>query len=182
MIPSRFHRHVLLAGVLFALGLLAPIVSAASATQAPRPNVIVVMPDDISHADLTTYNPDAPKTPNIDRLGRQSVRLTDFHVSPTCSPTRAALMTGRYNNATGAWHTIMGRSLLLRDEVTMADILRANGYHTSLCGKWHVGDNYSFRPKDRGFNRVVTHGGGGVGQQHDLWGNSNLMPRHLSRR
>ena len=105
------------------------------------------------------------------RLYGQSVRLTDFHVGPTCAPTRAALMTGRYCNRTGVWHTVMGRSLLRRDEVTMADVFAAGGYRTGIFGKWHLGDNYPFRPQDRGFQEVLVHGGGGVGQTPDYWGN-----------
>lgn len=138
-----------------------------------RPNVIFVMPDDISHNAFSYYNPDGPQTPNIDRLAQQSARLTDFHVSPTCAPTRAALMTGRYNDVTGVWHTIFGRYQLRADEITMADVFKGNGYATGLFFKWHLGDNYPFRPKDRGFEYVAWTKGGGTGQQPDYWGNTN---------
>ncbi|ALJ04705.1 hypothetical protein APS56_05960 [Pseudalgibacter alginicilyticus] len=131
------------------------------------------MPDDISHNAFTYYNPNGPQTPNIDKLAEQSVRLTDFHVSPTCSPTRAALMTGRFNDVTGVWHTIFGRYQLRADEITMADIFKENGYATGLFFKWHLGDNYPFRPKDRGFEYVAWTKGGGTGQQPDYWGNTN---------
>jgi len=129
------------------------------AAERKRPNVVLVMTDDVI------------QTPNLDRLYTQSIRLTDFHVVPTCSPTRAALMTGRYCNRTGVWHTIMGRSLLRKDEVTIADVFSAGGYRTGIFGKWHLGDNYPFRPQDRGFGEVLIHGGGGVGQGPDYWGN-----------
>lgn len=129
------------------------------------------MTDDQGYGDLACHGNPSIQTPNLDRLSMQSVRLTDFHVSPTCSPTRAALLTGRYCNRTGVWHTIMGRSLLRRDEVTMADILSAGGYRTGIFGKWHLGDNYPFRPQDRGFHEVLIHGGGGIGQTPDYWGN-----------
>lgn len=136
-----------------------------------RPNVVLVMTDDQGYFDLACHgNPDI-HTPNIDKLFSESVRLTNFHVSPTCSPTRAALMTGRYNNRTGVWHTIMGRSLIRKDEVTMADVFADSDYRTGFFGKWHLGDNYPFRPQDRGFDYVVMHGGGGVGQGPDYWGN-----------
>ena len=132
------------------------------------------MPDDISHSAFTYYNPQsASKTPHIDRLMANSVRLTDFHVSPTCSPTRAALLTGRYNDVTGVWHTIYGRSQLRADEITIADVFKHNGYATGMFFKWHLGDNYPFRPKDRGFEHVVWTKGGGVGQAPDYWGNMN---------
>jgi arylsulfatase A-like enzyme len=70
------------------------------------------------------------------------------------------------------WHTVMGRSLLYHDEVTLADVLAANGYRTAMFGKWHLGDNFPMRPEDRGFHHVVNHGGGGIGQTPDYWGNT----------
>ncbi len=135
------------------------------------PNVIVVITDDQGYGDLGCHGNEIIRTPNLDALYEQSVRLTDFHVGPTCAPTRAALMTGHYCNRTGVWHTIMGRSLLRRDEVTMADVFGAGGYRTAIFGKWHLGDNFPFRPQDRGFHEVLVHGGGGVGQTPDFWGN-----------
>lgn len=136
-----------------------------------RPNVVLVMTDDQGYGDLACHGNGVIQTPNLDRLYRRSVRLTDFHVGPTCSPTRAALMTGRYCNRTGVWHTIMGRSLLRRDEVTMADVFRAGGYRTGIFGKWHLGDNYPYRPNDRGFDEALVHKGGGIGNTQDYWGN-----------
>jgi len=136
-----------------------------------RPNVVLVITDDQGYGDLACHGNPVIKTPNLDKLYAQSVRLTNFHVSPTCSPTRAALMTGRYCNRTGVWHTIMGRSLLREDEVTMADVFSASGYRTGIFGKWHLGDNYPFRPHDRGFDQALVHGGGGIGNTQDYWGN-----------
>ena len=133
--------------------------------------MVLVLTDDQGYGDLACHGNPVLRTPNIDALYRQSIRLTDFHASPTCSPTRASLMTGRYCNRTGVWHTVMGRSLLRGDEVTMADIFAAGGYHTGIFGKWHLGDNYPFRPQDRGFQEVLVHGGGGVGQTPDHWSN-----------
>ena len=136
-----------------------------------KPNVVLVMTDDQGYGDLGCHGNDLMATPNLDSLHAQSVRFTNFHVDPTCSPTRSALMTGRYSSRTGVWHTIMGRSLLRRDEVTVADVFAAAGYATGMFGKWHLGDNYPFRPEDRGFQQVLRHGGGGVGQAPDFWGN-----------
>lgn len=144
---------------------------APSAERNRPPNVVLVITDDQGYGDLSCHGNPILHTPNLDALYRQSVRLTDFHVSPTCAPTRASLMTGRYCNRTGVWHTIMGRSLLRRDEVTMADVFAAGGYRTGVFGKWHLGDNYPFRPQDRGFQEILVHGGGGVGQTPDYWGN-----------
>ncbi|TKJ34247.1 MAG: N-acetylgalactosamine-4-sulfatase [Planctomycetes bacterium B3_Pla] len=136
-----------------------------------RPNVVLVMTDDQGYGDLGCHGNDVIVTPNLDKLHAQSVRLTDFHVDPTCSPTRSALLTGHYSTRTGVWHTIMGRSLLGKHETTVADIFSASGYKTAIFGKWHLGDNYPFRPQDRGFQEVLIHGGGGVGQGPDYWGN-----------
>ena len=144
-----------------------------------RPNVVLVMTDDQGYGDLGCHGNPVIQTPNIDRLHSQSVRLTNFHVDPTCSPTRSALMTGRYSSRTGVWHTIMGRSLLRKDEVTMGQVFSAGGYHTGIFGKWHLGDNYPFRPQDRGFEEVLIHGGGGVGQTPDYWGNDYFDDTYL---
>ncbi len=145
--------------------------SKTNAAERKRPNVVLVMTDDQGYGDLGCYGNPVIQTSNLDSLYTQSIRLTDFHVGPTCSPTRAALMTGHYCNRTGVWHTIMGRSLLRKDEVTIADVFSASGYRTAIFGKWHLGDNYPFRPQDRGFGEVLIHGGGGVGQGPDYWGN-----------
>jgi len=149
----------------------APSMLAGGKSFKNRPNVIVLMTDDQGYGDLGCHGNPIVKTPNIDKLHARSVRLTNFHVSPTCSPTRASLMTGRYCNRTGVWHTIMGRSLLRADEVTMADVFSASGYRTGIFGKWHLGDNYPFRPQDRGFDESLVHHGGGIGQGIDYWGN-----------
>lgn len=111
------------------------------------------------------------KTPEIDKLHQQSVRLTDFHVGTTCAPTRAGLLTGRNCNEVGVWHTVLGRNFLRQDETTIADILKANGYQTGIFGKWHLGDNDPYLPMNRGFETSLIHGGGGVGQTPDYWNN-----------
>ena len=136
-----------------------------------RPNVILIMTDDQGYGDIAAHGNPIIETPNLDRLYADSVRLTNYHVDPTCSPTRAALMTGRYSTRTGVWHTVMGRSLMDARELTLAEIFRANGYRTAMFGKWHLGDNYPLRPEDQGFDYVVRHGGGGIGQTPDWWGN-----------
>ena len=107
-----------------------------------KPNVILIMTDDQGYGDMSCHRNPYLKTPNIERLYEESVRLTDFRVDPTCSPTRAALMTGRYSSRVGVWLTYGGRHHLRADEVTMADVFAAAGYHTAIFGKWHLGDNY----------------------------------------
>ncbi|MCW5981083.1 MAG: arylsulfatase [Bryobacteraceae bacterium] len=152
-------------------GAAAVLFVAALAGAAAPPNVVLVITDDQGYGDLGCHGNRSIRTPNLDRLHSAAIRFTNFHVSPTCSPTRAALLTGRYSNATGVWHTIMGRSLLHPDEVTMADRFRASGYRTGIFGKWHLGDNYPSRPRDNGFDEAIVHGGGGVWQTPDYFGN-----------
>jgi len=157
-----------------AAGLLAAAscVAAAAAQQpVPPKGIILVLIDDIGYGDIDILYPSALETPNLDTLCRQSLRLTDFHVGTTCAPTRASLMTGRAINATGVWHTVAGRELLREDEQTMAEVFRANGWKTGVFGKWHLGEGYPFSPRFRGFDVAVIHGGGGVSQQPDYWGN-----------
>ncbi len=136
-----------------------------------RPNVIVILTDDQGYGDIGAHGNSMIRTPALDELWSDSVRLTDFHVDPTCAPTRAALLTGRYSTRTGVWHTIMGRSLMDGGETTLAESLQAGGYRTGMFGKWHLGDNAPLRPQDQGFERVVWHHGGGVGQGPDYWDN-----------
>lgn len=136
-----------------------------------RPNVLLIMTDDQGYGDMSCHGNPFLRTPNLDALWSQSIRFTNFHVDPTCAPTRSALMTGRYSARVGVWHTIQGRSILRRDEVTMADLFRGSGYRTGIFGKWHLGDNYPYRPQDRGFEESLIHGGGGVAQIPDYWGN-----------
>ena len=136
-----------------------------------HPNVILVVTDDQGYGDVACHGNRVLSTPHLDRLHADGVDLTDFHVSPTCAPTRAALLTGRYDDRVGVWHTINGRSILPRSEVTMADVFADAGYRTGMFGKWHLGDNHPFRPTDRGFDEALIHGGGGVAQTPDYWGN-----------
>ena len=163
----------------FILDILAATGLAATPQSRPRPNVVLVMTDDQGYGDLSCHGNPVLRTPNIDALQKDSIRLTNYHVSPTCAPTRSALMTGRYTNSTGAWHTIMGRSLLRPDETTLADCFRAGGYRTGIFGKWHLGDNYPCRPQERGFDEVLVHGGGGVSQTPDYFGNDYFDDTYL---
>jgi len=136
---------------------------------AQSPNVILVLTDDQGYGDLACHGNEVIITPNLDRLYAKSVRLTDFHVSPACAPTRAGLLTGRCPNRNGVWHVVMGRTQLPADEVTMAELFSDAGYRTAIFGKWHLGDNYPMRPQDQGFQEVLVHGGGVVGHTPDYW-------------
>ncbi len=141
------------------------------ATGHQPPNVIIVMSDDQGNNLGCLGNPWL-KTPHIDQLSKESVHLTNFHHDMLCTPSRSALMTGRYPIRTGAWRTSRGRSMMRAEEVTIAEVFRENGYATGQFGKWHLGDTWPFRPQDQGFDEVVGLLCGGIGQIADYWGNS----------
>lgn len=143
----------------------------ASVASKQKPNIVFVITDDQGTGDLACMGNPFIKTPNIDKFYTDAVRFTNYHVSTTCAPTRGALMTGRHTNRVNVFHTITGRSLLFEDEVILPQILAQNGYTNGMFGKWHLGDNYPYRPEDRGFHEVVRHGGGGITQGPDYWGN-----------
>jgi arylsulfatase A-like enzyme len=168
MIRSSNRRFLICIGVLTLV--LSTLIHVGNA--APKPNVILVMTDDQGYGDLGCLGNKVIKTPAIDRFYKRSVRLTNYHVDPTCSPTRSALVTGRYSSRTGVWHTIMGRSLMHTDEYTLGELFRDNGYRTGVFGKWHLGDNYPCRPQDQGFQETLVCGGGGVTQTPDYFGNT----------
>ena len=140
-------------------------------TPMKKPNIVFVLTDDQGYGDLACHGNPWLRTPHLDALSAQCVNFADYHTGPTCAPTRAGLFTGRHHNSTGVWHTIGGRSLLRKDEISLATVLSKAGYATGLFGKWHLGDNYPYRPFDRGFGECVVHGGGGIGQTNDYWGN-----------
>ena len=152
--------------------IIAAVFPPACADEPKHPNVVIVITDDQGYGDLSCHGNPVLKTPCIDNLYRESIRLKDYHVAPTCSPTRAALQSGHWANRTGVWHTIMGRSMLRENEPTIGKIFQAAGYATGMFGKWHLGDNYPYRPEDRGYKEVLRHGGGGVGQTPDYWDNA----------
>ena len=129
------------------------------------------MTDDQGYGDIAAHGNQWIQTPELDKLYSESLRLTDFHVGTTCTPTRAGLLTGRNCNEVGAWHTVGGRSLLNLEETTLAEVLKENGYKTAMFGKWHLGDNSPYLPNNRGFDETLIHGGGGVGQTPDYWDN-----------
>ena len=140
-------------------------------------NVIVILTDDQGYGDLSCHGNPHLQTPNLDSLKKESTALDRFFVSPTCSPTRAALLTGRHEFEVGVSHTVQGRSLLRPGIPTLPEVLSAAGYRTGIFGKWHLGDAYPCRPEDRGFDHVFIHGGGGIGQTPDAWGNTYYSPK-----
>lgn len=144
---------------------------ASDKTLPQAPNIVLVIIDDMGWGDISVSGNPIVKTPQMEKLASESVSFSDFHTDPRCSPTRAALMTGKNSLAVGVLHTVHGRNILPAEFPTMAEILKQNGYETGMFGKWHLGDNYPFRPVDRGFDKVVRMGGGGPSQAWDYWGN-----------
>jgi arylsulfatase A-like enzyme/lysophospholipase L1-like esterase len=152
---------------------------AERATDSKQPNVLLIIADDQGYGDIGFHGNTMIETPHLDRLAQESVRLTNFHVDPTCAETRAALMSGQYAMRGGVWHTVMGRSFLNAERWTMPQAFQAAGYKTGIFGKWHLGDNSPYRPWERGFDESLIHGGGGVGQVPDHWGNDYFDDTYL---
>ena len=132
-----------------------------------RPNVIIILTDDQGYGDFGFTGNPLIKTPNMDALAARSAKMNNFYVSPVCAPTRACLMTGRYNYRTGVVGTFLGRAMMDPRETTLAEVLKSAGYATAIFGKWHLGDNYPMRPQEQGFDEVLVHRGGGIGQESD---------------
>jgi len=131
-----------------------------------RPNIILVITDDQGYGDLSCHGNPVLKTPNLDALHAQSVRFTNFHVSPTCAPTRSALFSGRHEFKNGVTHTLAERERMSLKTVTLADTLKKAGYTTGIFGKWHLGDQDAYQPGQRGFDEAFNHGAGGIGQRY----------------
>ncbi|HVT75860.1 MAG TPA: sulfatase-like hydrolase/transferase, partial [Acidimicrobiales bacterium] len=132
-----------------------------------RPNVLVMMMDDLAYGDLACHGNPYVQTPNLDALYAQSVRFTRYASGPMCTPARASLMTGRYHLRTRAIDTFCGRSMIDPSEVTLGHVLQRAGYRTGAFGKWHLGDAYPMRACDLGFGETLMHNAGGIGQPGD---------------
>jgi arylsulfatase A-like enzyme len=130
--------------------LLATHVSAATA----QPNVLLIITDDQGYGDLSHHGNPLLKTPVLDSLAKESVQMDRFFVSPLCAPTRSSLLTGRYSLRTGVTGVATNMETMRSEEVTMAEVLKSNGYRTGIFGKWHNGDNAPNNPESQGFDEV----------------------------
>jgi arylsulfatase A-like enzyme len=160
--------------------LLSPL-AALHAADATKPNIILVMPDDLGYGDYACLGNPIMHTPSVDAFKKESLLFTQFHVSPTCSPCRSALMSGRHEFKNGVTHTILERERMNLKTFTLPQMLKSVGYTTGIFGKWHLGDEEPYRPESRGFDEVYIHGGGGIGQTFpgscgDAPGNTNINP------
>lgn len=154
-----------LAVLLLCFCVLTPARSAESIAGS-RPNIILVMTDDQGMGDLSCMGNPVLSTPHLDRFHQLSTRFTDFHVSPTCAPTRSAIFSGRHEFRNGVTHTIKERERMALSTTTFPQLLRDAGYETGIFGKWHLGDEDAYQPYNRGFSEVFIHGAGGIGQAY----------------
>jgi arylsulfatase len=146
------------------LGLLVPAHAELSGT---LPNVILVITDDQGYPPIAAHGHPWLRTPHLDTLHGESTRFTRFLVAPTCSPTRAALMTGRHPEKNGITHTVLERERMTLDATILPQVLKTAGYTSGIFGKWHLGDEAEYQPEQRGFDEVFIHGSGGIGQSSD---------------
>ena len=146
---------------------------------AAKPNVIIILADDQGYGDLSCHENPVVQTPNLDRLAGESVCFTNFHVAPMCTPTRGQLMTGCDAVRNGAVNVSSGRTLLRREFETMPEVLGKHGYSTGLFGKWHLGDNYPYRPEDRGFDETLSFPSSHIGSVPDQWLNDYFDDTYL---
>ncbi len=121
--------------------------------QSQSPNFVILLADDLGYGDLGCYGNTNIRTPHLDRMATEGARLTEFYAAPTCTPSRAALLTGRYPLRSGMIRVLIPREHfgLPTSEITLAQALKQRGYRTACIGKWHLGDLPPFRPNRHGF-------------------------------
>jgi arylsulfatase A-like enzyme len=141
-----------------------------------KPNIIIIMIDNVGYPEIGINGNELVKTPNLDNFASEGTRFERFYSNPLCAPTRASLMTGRYHYRTGVLHTSRGAAKMYGSEVTIAELLKNDGYTTGIFGKWHLGDNYPMRPQDQGFDQTLIHKSGRLGQVPDK-PNSYINPK-----
>ena len=158
--------------------------SAPGAAAAPRPNIVFILADDLGYGDLSSYGATDIDTPNLDRLAREGVRFTQFYsAANTCSPSRAALMTGRYPPRSGVNAVLFHDTPegLPQSELTIPELLRDAGYRTAMIGKWHLGNTDEFMPWNHGFDEFF-----GVPHSNDeknffLFDNRHRLPETVDQ-
>ena len=160
------NRFIVFALLFAAVSCIVQATEAAESLSGSRPNIILVMTDDQGMGDLSCMGNKVLRTPNLDRFHSLSTRFTDFHVSPTCAPTRSAIFSGRHEFRNGVTHTIKERERMALSTTTFPQLLRKVGYETGIFGKWHLGDEDAYQPYNRGFSEVFIHGAGGIGQSY----------------
>ena len=132
-----------------------------------KPNIILIVADDLGYGDLSIFGNKNILTPNIDKLGEEGIVFTDFHSNGSvCSPTRAALLTGKYQQRVGVSGVITAKNHrdkgLSTDEITFANIAKESGYKTGIFGKWHLGYDPKYNPINQGFDEFIGFVSGNV--------------------
>lgn len=176
---NRFFRTICVM-MLMILPFGAPV-SAASKLANSKPNIILLITDDQGYGPVGKHGHPWIRTPNMDKIYDTSTRFDRFLVSPTCSPTRAAIMTGRHPMKNGITHTILERERMTLNATILPQVLKSAGYTTGIFGKWHLGDEDAYQPHNRGFDEAFIHGAGGIGQAYkcscaDAPGNKYFNP------
>ena len=140
----------------------------APAGEPPRkPNVLLIMTDDQGYGDFSLHGNPHLQTPHIDALAQSGVQFERFYVNSFCSPTRAALLTGRYPLRCGVWGVTHNKETMRRDEVTLAEALRSGGYRTACIGKWHNGEQFPYTPPGQGFDEFFGFHNGHINNYFD---------------
>ncbi|MGB1130563.1 MAG: sulfatase-like hydrolase/transferase, partial [Haloferula sp.] len=149
------------------------LIAGISQADPSKPNFIFIMADDLGYGDISSFGSQTIETPHIDSIGKLGARLTDFHSNGTvCSPTRAALMTGRYQQRSGVTGVVTAKGHrdkgLLLDETTFAEVLSEAGYATAMFGKWHLGYEAAFNPTHQGFDEFKGFVSGNIDYHHHI--------------
>lgn len=142
------------------------------------PNILLIMTDDMGYGDVSSANNPHLNTPALDQLAKMGTRFSQFYVSPVCAPTRASLLTGRYHQRTGVRSVTNGYEVMHPDELTLAELLKSNGYQTAIFGKWHLGEYYPSLPNAQGFDEYLGFRSGHTDLYFDpvLEHNGDTMP------
>jgi N-acetylgalactosamine-6-sulfatase len=177
-----------------AIGAELVVVASVHAASSARPNIVLILADDLGASDLGCYGARDIRTPEIDRLAKQGVRFTQFYSNgPECSPTRTALLTGRYQQRVGGLECAIGIGSVGRyddamrlaaqkelglpvSEMSLARLLKSAGYATAMAGKWHLGYEDKFSPNRHGFDHAFYALGGGMDYFHHVEDPPGYLP------
>ncbi len=155
MIHFLPRASLLVVAAIFSMVVSLPAVATEIASE--QPNILFILTDDQGYGDLEAHGHPYLQTPHTNRLREESVRFDNFYVSPSCSPTRAALLTGQHEFRNAVTHTLQPREHLFKDAVTLPQLLKTAGYTTGFIGKWHLGDGPGYNPEHRGFDWCATN-------------------------
>ena len=138
------------------LGMLLTLSAPARAADNPKPNLVIILIDDMGYGDIGPFCSKLNRTPNLDRMASEGMRLTSFYAAPVCTPSRAQILTGCYAKRVSMPNVIFPAcpTGLSAREHTVAGLLKQQGYATMAIGKWHLGDQPDFLPTRRGFDQI----------------------------